>query len=119
MCNEFFKPTWKKVIGFLIVNSTALLAYLLFKLVFIDGGINKFLAYFYLVLAPFGFLMNLLASVLPTTKINTGVVVALSILQNILEIAWYYALACFIIKGYCIIWGKKATIIKPIRKRKK
>ncbi|MFH1182606.1 MAG: hypothetical protein V1702_06630 [Candidatus Woesearchaeota archaeon] len=120
MCNEFFRPTWKKVIGFLVVNCTALLAYLMLKLVFTEGWMNSFLTYFYLVLSPFVFLLNLLASALLVWGIPIGTfgVITLSLVQNVLEIAWHYAVACFVIAGYCMLKGRKGVILKP-KKRKK
>jgi hypothetical protein len=122
MCKEFFKPNWKNVIGFLIVNSLALLILILLKLQVIPpaGWLATFLSYFYLVLSPFGFLTNLFANVLTGWGVTIGsaLIVIISMVQNLLEIAWQYALACFVITGYCMIKGRKGVILKPAKHKK-
>jgi hypothetical protein len=120
MCKEFFKPTWKKVIGFVAVNSLALLVYVLAYNLGESTFTGTFFTYFYLVLAPFGLLLNVVSSLLLSwgVNLNLTVVVIFSIIQNILEFAWQYAIACFVINAYCKIFGRKAVIITKKKAKK-
>lgn len=130
MDKEFFRPTWKKIIGFLIINCIALAIYLYVRYSPVEGGLLTFLEYSYSVLTPFSLLANLLIESLSGAPsgvdyyiggswngISTPMLVCIGIVQNILELAWQYLIACFIIRGLSILTMKNAVIITPKKRR--
>jgi hypothetical protein len=123
MCKDFFKPTWGKVIGFIAVNCISLIFYMLTSpsVIVLGDKLGAFFTYFYLLLAPFGLLFKALAMALGNSNIqlNTAAIMILSIIQNVLEFAWQYTLACFFAAGFCKILNRKSHIIKPTSKLRK
>jgi hypothetical protein len=121
MCREFFKPNWAKAIWFLSINCLAMLLYLVAQVAEASspgGWLQSFFTYGYILLAPFGTLLFVLADALGKMGVafSDASVIALAITQNILDISWQFALACFAAAGISRILGRKSVIIKAKRK---